>query len=89
MAMNTCQKMSTDDLYKSVRNISATYRNLFDRFSQANEWLQNADATTYPTGEIDTPTLQDIGALRVAINNYLTSTETVALLAAVNDLRYM
>ena len=87
--MNTCQKMSADDLYKTVRNLRATYRNQFDRLNQSNEWLQNADAATYPTTEIDTATLAAIAALRTALGNYLESAETVALLAAVNNLRHM
>jgi len=89
MTMNTCQKMTVENFYKTIRQISATYRNHFDRLNQANEYLQNADVATYPDNEIDTPTLQKIVALRTAINDYITAVETVAMLDAVNDLRYM
>lgn len=89
MAMNDCQKMAVADFYKSLRNISATWRNMYDRLEQASEWLNNADATTYPSDEVPTATLSDIAALRTAINDQLASTETAALLDAVNKLRYM
>ena len=87
--MNTCQKMTVDDLYKTLRNIAATYRNHYDRLRQAEEWLANANAATYPVGEIDSATLADIAAFRTAVANYLEGAQTTALFNAVNNLRHM
>ena len=76
MAQNDVQKYANvTDLYNDLRQPLTTYDGLIDRFERMANFLNSADATTYPT--IPTETLSDLGALRTGVNAFLSAQSTI------------
>lgn len=79
MAQNEVQKYNTVvDLYSGVRRPLETFYSVFDKLERMANFLNSADATTYP--DVPAATLTDMSELRTAINAFLVSADTLAFL---------
>lgn len=82
MAQNDIQKYTNvEDFYANVRNPLEQWYNIYHKLEKMANFLNSADAGTYPT--IPTGTLTDMGQLRTTINTYLSATDVQDMLTEV------
>lgn len=85
MAQNDCQKYTdVNQLYQSTRNVLSTFWNSMNSMERLINFLETADATTYPAIPIET--LTAFAQLRTALSNHASSAETVALMTKIKLL---